>query len=285
MPITDGKISINYGGGGGTTIEIPVPEYPYSVRVQMPITVSEPGDASVDTFDSGVAYDLRQCMCDIKCTAAEADALVALIRTTSRNAVNPAFTIQMNTGSGFYPFGPDKGDVGPFAANIRIENVDGVGSAPYLYHTVRLVITKSTATYPAYTLPTQIAEGLVEIGSVSGLRFPPEWLKPTQRIGIDTTIRWGGNWNEQSAGESSDRFRADAVVVCNQSKAAALVNELTAVVRGVSTTLTVPASAYPFGSDKADDGEFDVRLTSYTLEMLNPRYNQWEIPLSFTLEE
>lgn len=278
MPISSGKISI-YHSGTDTTVEIPVPEYPYRCRVMMPIRNAETGDGVIGTFDPGVAYDLRQCEASIFCTSAEAAALLALIRTTTRDTVNPAYTITMNTSSGFYPFGPDKGDVGPFACSIEVLRDNGIGQAPYLYHNIDLLITKSTATYPAYTLPTQVPDGGLTIGNVSALRCPPEWFKPSQRIAIDVAYRWGGLWTETSGGASADRYETSATMVCNQSKAAALINDITTTLRGGQFDIVTQANSYPFGSDLSDDGTFAVRLRSYVLDCVNARHNQWEFSL------
>jgi len=256
--------------------DIPLPNYPYSIRIDFPWEIQELESGTFKSKDFGNAYDKRSSEFSFDLTATVMSNLKTFLMTTARAQ---AYTLELASDSGIYPFGADKGNIGPFSVSVKIDETQGMGPNPYQYFNAKLRI-QNVGVYPAFTLPTEISDGALTIGTVSGIRFPIDWFdsKVTDRYDIVHTENSSAYFSDRLS--SGDYFRTQAKFILNTSKAAALLYYLSATARTSTFNLIVGSNVYPFGREKGDNKTFVVQNISTYLEIKHIQHNRFEIPLS-----
>lgn len=289
MSTADGKLNLVYGA---TEINVDLPVFPYRTKIELPFDIQKLDSGKYGVYDHGATYDVRSCECEVELTSTDYNNLLAIILNAAQGR-GANLTMSMYTGSGFFPFGPDKGDTGPFTVTAEILDRKGIGSAPWLYFkaTLRFV---NVGAWPAYSLPDQVNEGTMSIGlstdedpdqlnTVYFLRFPPQWFAPRMRAGVHVAIEQNATsqWMDKGAGAGSDAWETTAGMVCNESKAAAAIYFLTGTARSGSWVLNTGANAWPFDRDKAQNGNFTVQMIQDSIEITHTVYNRFEFDLHF----
>jgi hypothetical protein len=183
----------------------------------------------------------------------------------------------MGAGSSFCPFGPDKGPTGPFTIDAFFDP-HGIGQQPYKFFQVDATFT-ALSTWPYYSLPSEVDQGNVTIGTVTHLRFPPSWFKPKTERAVFGTLKGGTGAEYLNRGVGGDAYSTAFQMRCNQSKAAALVAYLTGTARNNTFSLTAGTSAYVFDIDKNSSGTYNVCLISDTLDISHNRFNEFLLDL------
>jgi hypothetical protein len=219
------------------------------------------------------------CECTFLLDAADADELLGFIDTTARGK---NISLILPSGSGFYLFGPDKGHSGIYTVSAEIISSDGVGAAPWLYFTVNVRFVNQ-GTYPTYNLPTQLADGSISIGDVDNVRFPPDWFKPEDELGVYQSLGMSGVAKFVDRGGYADRHDTSAVFKCSQAKAAALVNYLTTI-RADTFTLTTADNQYAFNRRSGGAGSYTVRMIQDEITITNNGHEDFEIGINLSRE-
>jgi hypothetical protein len=281
MPATDGKILLT---ANAQTCAISLPSFGYRTTIALPFDIQELDNGAIAIYDHGATatpntkYDVRTCECDFLLSATE----MALFTTWYKAAASGRgvdATLEMTTNSGFHPFGPDKGDAGPFTVAIEMDQHASVGEAPWLHFPLTLRMT-NTGSWPAYKAPDEVPEGGLTIGTVTANRFPPGWYKVDGRYGAFVALTQSAVSYYMDKGTGADWFRTKAGMVSNESKAARVIAYLTGTSRATALALVCGANSYPFGVDKEDDGTYSVRMIQDTIEITHKRYNEFEYDLT-----
>lgn len=272
MAPSTGQISFSYGA---TEVVINAPEFGYSTEVKLPFDFVRLDNGTVEARDYGQAYDRRSCSFECFLTPAQQVSLNLLVRSTGRGQ---SLVMALPAESGFFPFVPDKGDDGPFTVALQLDGTPAIQQAPYKYFRCRLKVTNVGA-YPAYALPTEVADGPWAIGNVSALRMPPSLFTPNQFYGVSVGFTESSSARYLDRGSGADHASTQFGLLCNESKAAALVYDLTSVQRAGAFTVTTEDSFYALGSDHASSGSYSVRLLSDTIVIKHNRYNEFELSL------
>ncbi len=252
MAVTDGKLQ--FEDEDANQIEVTVPRFGYQTVIDLPFEIVQLDDGLFDIYDYGggnpALYDKRRCNCKFYLNATEQQTFNNFFRDDDENPKGRAYdvTLRMNTDSGFFPFGPDKGDVGDFDVAVTFGNTPAIGEAPFLYFDSNINI-QHTGSYPAYSLPSEVSEGGLTIGTITNNRFPPGWFKPSGRYGFFETVTEDGTVEWMDRSENADWYTTTFEMVSNESKAAAVIEYLTATARNNQFTLTAPTNSYPFGRD------------------------------------
>jgi hypothetical protein len=265
---------------GATSVSFTPPLFGYKTIIDMPFDFSEQDDGTIDSFDNGTAYDKRVCRFTLELNAADAEILREFLYETSRGH---DITMTLSSGSGFHPFGPDKGDAGSFTVSFSILDHRGVGESPYLYFHMDCEIV-NVGSYPSYTPPDEVDEGVMQIGSITGLRFPPSWFKPKQEyaLNVQHTESNASHWVDR--GLYGDSYKNQFTLQINESKLAALLTYIIGTARNGNLGLTAPENAYPFGIDNGGDGSaMTTKLTSGTFEITHNRYNDFTMNMELAL--
>lgn len=274
---TDGKITVTLNGGGNE-INVAVPIFGYQTIIDFPFTIVKRDDGSYNVWDdngTGSTFDKRYCQCQFELSASDMNTLNTYISDTGRGQSD--LVLSMSTGSGFFPFGPDKGDTGDFEIALVIKNSDRVSNEPWGYFVCEVEIY-NTGTWPSYTLPSEVSEGSFTFGTVTNCRFPISWFKPTTKYAVHDTRDYDGDIRYIDRGSSGDHYTTDWTWVCNESKAAAILDYIETTARGTAFSITSASGFYPFGRDNGD-GSFTVKMIQERIVVRHENYDQYKFDM------
>jgi hypothetical protein len=265
-------------GGSDLTLSTPLFGYETTVRMPLSITELEDGIAIWDSATDG-SLDARICKATLLLSEAEA-ASVATFFNNATYGRGEAFVLNLGaTASGFFPFGPDKGDIGSFTVQLIEQKQIGIQESPRLrfLHEITLALVSA----PSYSLPAQVDDGPFQIGTVDGLRFPVGGFRPDVSHGIRQDLTRSGVVSRLDLGALADTAKTEFDIECRQDKAAALIVYLTSTsARGVTFTMVCPVNSWPFGAEYAQSGSFNVALTSPEIKIKHDRHNGFFVGLS-----
>lgn len=260
---------------GATEVVVNAPEFGYTSEVKLPLDFIRLDNGTVEIRDEGTKYDKRSCACECYLTTAQQVALNTLINSTGRGQ---DLVLTLPAGSGFFPFLPDKGDDGPFTVALQLDGTPAIQQAPFKYFKCRLKLT-NTGSYPAYALPAEVADGPWTIGNVADLRMPPSLFIPNQVYGVAVGFTESGVSRYLDRGSGADYASTQFGLLCNESKAAALIYDLTSVQRASAFNVTTADSFYAYGVDHTASAIYSVRMISDTITVKHNRYNEFELSL------
>jgi hypothetical protein len=256
------------------SLSFPSPDFNYRVDIDLPFDIVETDDMILYSADEGTKYDKRSCTISTVLTEEQMLDLNRLISNTSRGA-NIVLTLPAN--SGFFPFGPDKGDSGSFTVAARITSTGKIQENPFRYFAVQLQLT-NIGSYPSYSLPTQVNEGTFTFGAVSCLRQPIGLFNPEQVYNVSLNLTENSSAEYVDRGALSDGAKTQMRITCNESKAAALLDYIVSTARISDISMVTPPYYYPFGRDHASP--FTVQLTSNKLSVVHENYDRFSLDLS-----
>lgn len=272
MAPSSGQIELTYAG---TSIQISVPNVPYTSRIEMALDIVELDSGLYITRDEGSTYDKRICECEFDLTATEQNNLNTFLNTTARGQ---SVILTLPSGSGFFPFGPDKGDTGDFTVSAIIISHGRIQDSPFRYFRTALRFV-NVGSFPAYALPAEIDDGTITIGSITTCRFPPNLFQPQVNYEVNTQFTENSTPYYFDRGSGGDFKRNSFVMVSNESKAAAIINYLTGSSgRDASFNLVTAAHQYPFGRDHAE-GTYTVQLVKNQINIKHINYNEFEFEM------
>lgn len=279
MPVADGKINLNNGGAG---IEIRTPLFGYETRIKFPFDFDNTRERTAFDHGKGAAtYDIRSCECDFILDADEAQFFNNFVKNTSANqARGQTALLSMLSGSKFFPFGADKGDVGNFTVTIEMARPQGVGKEPFRYFKCNVKFTNVGA-WPAFTPASPESQGEFSIGTVAGLRMPRNWFSPDVMYNVKTFITEGGAQTFMDAGANGDNYFTKFDMMEKEGNMASLISFLaSASGRVTQFAISANANSYPFGRDKSSGLSFNVRLMQAELRIVHASYNIFETGLN-----
>jgi hypothetical protein len=247
-------------------------------------TIQQVDTGEFKIYDPGSAYDIRQCACTFELDAEEQAKLVQLLNSSSYGRGSAAVTLTLPTGSGFHPFGPDKGDTGDFTVAMQLISARGIGEAPYLYFHTDVLLTNQS-TFPTYTIVDDVDEGSWTFGTIAGMRMPTGWFQPMVHYAVDGQLQRNGIVQFVDRGQSGDHYETSFGLVMNEAKAARLIAYLTDSVRATQFTITPGSGMYPFGYDLGTTGAMDVRLIQTRIELTHELYNRFTCNIQLSHED
>lgn len=265
---------------GANSITIPAPRYGYTARIAM--SISWAGTNPPSAWDAGAAYDERNCSgFGTWLSRSDAAAFGAYLAANGSGRCEDQ-TMSLGVSSGFFPFGPDKGDSGDFTVRfVPASSIKGITDKPFLRFDTELAMIMVAA--PAYTLPALRPQGHLQIGTVTGLRWPR--FNPIVNRAISQVLAHGGNPFDLDYGTSSDSYTCEFNQQMNGPNAANLLAFLTSTSgRGHDITVTAPANHYLFGADNGGNGSYTALQTSTVLEITHDGYDQFSLPLEFYMK-
>lgn len=261
------------------TETLPRPEYPYETTIDLPFDIEQLDSGKYNLFDWGAIADKRSCVCQFIMTVEQYGNLVDMIKTDLRSQ---DYDLILHAGCGFFPFGPDKGDSGPFVVSAEMIDREGIGPTPYRYFRVKFRFI-NTGSWPVYSLPAEVSEGQLQIGGISGCRAPQEWFKPKARYEVDALMKESASVVFTDRGTNADRYSTQLPFVGNESKTAALLNYLLTIRTGAFDLIT-PEYSYPFDEDNASSGTYSVRLVQNQIKITHHHYNRFTFDLTLSME-
>jgi len=259
------------------TFQIQQAVTPYKTTIALPIDWQKSSNNLYYGFDHGSGYDVRFCDCKFIMTAAQGSDFVDFF-SDNKKGRGKKITMTLVNESGFFPFGPDKGDKGIFTVYLEIQNHKIIHDV-YLYYEVNCRI-HNCGSYPVYTMPDQVddSNNLFQIGPVSKLRFPPELFEPDTEYNQFAQIMEGGDAQIIDR-QYGDQFESTLMLHCNESKAAALIYYLTTSARANQFSIISDSNFYIFGMDKGSSGTYNVKMINDKIEITHVNYNYFTFGL------
>lgn len=268
-------INLRYGS---TDVEIETPLWGYTTTLAMPFIIQHMGGLTWTRWDDGAAYDRRYLKCEWMMTATLTNALLDIFKNSAKGR-GAQLTLKLGTSSGFYPFGPDKGDSGNFVCALKSVNAKPSIGHPQDYFQTECEFIFA-GSYPVYSLPTQINEGNLTIGTIANLRYPQNMhdQEIDYRVAPIDTLSSSAYINDNGSG--ADSFVASMAMDLQGPNMAALINHLVATNRIADLTITPPANAYLYGRENGD-GPFTCSWIDNQIEIVHRGFNDFGTTLKF----
>lgn len=270
---------------GVTTVNIPFPNVPYETIIDLPFDTIRLDDGTIILRDEGSKYDKRTCNAvfelpadnnvygsDVYLTQGELD---TFLYSTSRGH---DIVCSLPVSCSFTPFGPDKGDVGPFTLSAKYKDTPAIQQTPFKYFKCSMEWVH-TGSYPAYTLLPEISDGLWTFGTITNCRMPSNMFTPSKKYDISVAFTENSSSKYFDRGTGGETHYSSFTLQCNQSKAAAILYYLTNTVRTSQFTITPQDYYCVFGADHVSSAEHTVCLASPQIKVRALNFNSYEIDL------
>jgi len=275
---------IAFTDAAGNTVYIPFPLYGYETSVNKGMKISyKLANGTYRIYDRGVGYDYRTCRCMFLLNRANSEQLHDMFKDADKAR---AFSVTMTlpSGSGFFPFGPDKGDAGAF--RCRLIGLDHLGTSDNPKGWFRTEITLVAESYPAYSVEAAVADGPIQIGTVTGLRWPDSGVSPDYRYAFNTTLTADGTPYTIDKWTNADSYETTLNLMLNDRGAQRLVEHITGTVRGNQFNILSVNGGYIFGIDLVTTGYYYVcRMIDNELSIIHNGINDFSVTLRAALED
>lgn len=255
------------------------PIYGYISTVVLSLIHTDKLPAGYAIWDNGSSRDYRICKFVSRLNATQTNTLLTIFKdlTVGRGI---SLTLGLGkTSSCFYPFGPDRGDSGNFGVRLLKVEPRPVMEEPWLYFDTEITLVEESC--PAYTLPTQIPEGDLQIGAITDLRNPPTMPESETDYGFSTQLTNNGTAYTIDKLYDADSRTTVLKMVCNQSKAAALINYMAGTVRAANVNIVSQANNYLFGQEGGSSGIYSCQWLNEQIVIKHNSFNEFEFELSF----
>jgi hypothetical protein len=271
---------------GVTSITIDAPQYGYNCELVMGLHKARAANGNVTIYDDGSAYDHRLCHVNWSLDELDAIALSNFLGNTARGE-NVTMTLS-NTKSGFYPFGPDKGNVGAFTVRPVSWSEGGWGMQPYGYFDISVDLLMVTA--PSYSVPTGRTEGVLSIGTISGLRWPDPGFSPTPDQGLSHQISRSGVPYVEDRTHKAESWVVDFPLRSCTANAAKLIEYIVGTVRGNAVNVSGGTRSWLAGPQDSvtSDRTYSCRIDigddqKCSIKMTHTDWDLWDIPMRFAI--
>jgi hypothetical protein len=250
----------------------------------MPLHFTKTSNGKTRAWDDGSTYDRRVARLSTLLTKTTQQDVIELFKSIEKLRGREVTMALGSSDTSFYPFGPDKGDVGNFVMFAQNIKASGIMQQPWEHMLTEWEFLGKT--FPSYSLPstTGFSQGDFYVGTVTGLLHPQEGYEVSNELAYTFTATGASAVTYTDIGYTSDSHTATLTVQCNHQKAAQLVNYLCTTVRGGTFLLKNSGNMLPFGGYFRDSlAELSVRLSSGTISM-SCSGDQWRISLQIAYE-
>jgi hypothetical protein len=283
----------NYVGVQQLTINDP--KFGYDSEIHMPIITSKihPRGYAFKDIDPLGSLDYRMLSnFSTQLPVDQKTSLNTILRTTLRCE---KFVLHLgSTPTGFYPFGPDLGDVGDFCVKINTREQRGMTIAPWKYFEDNIsFVFCPDATWPAPnpSMPFPRSQGTFGIGNVGACMLQPQdvFKVDTGYNFTETALSRSGVPSNIDGTTANDFWETSFAQQCNQSIAANLMDFLQDGANGGRTAaMSIGGSGcYPYGVDIGDGYTTSNFLGSSNtgreiiIKCKHEGINRFTFPLSF----
>jgi hypothetical protein len=263
----------------GDSVDVDFPQYGYTTDIVMSIANLKRRDNSYSFFDRTNTYDSRKCSMVFNLEETESESFVSYWSDPDIRASTSI--MNLGTQSGFFPFGADKGDSNLFNVDLIAHEYKYNPRTTLYEHKLDL----SMVSAPSYSPPSEIDQGELSIGSISGLLMCQEQYDVLQNWNYIKSMTNGGVLKTIDGPGISDGYESRFNQLCNQSKAAALIAYLITNRSGdISVTAT---NARMFGHQSSDSYTVNLIGTgseNIVIRATHSDYDNFDIELNFFLK-
>ena len=278
MAVTDGKMKFSIIG---SDVEVSVPSYGYKTTIAYPWDIANLSKGQVAVYDNGAEYDKRKCNCLVYMTSDEIAWFNRYINFNSNDSKAANLTLELNSNSGFFPFGADKGGRGDFTVALTIKKHGRVGDEPFRYFVVEIEM-HNVGMWPQYTLPQNKREGNFTFGDVAECRFPSDWFNPKVKYSNYLVIDQGSHSNWIDRGSEGDSYLASFDFNFDIPKASRIIKYITDDIRTGLFVVVPPANSYMFGRDQVNTHGFVVQIATNQLEIVHVRKSMFTMGMKLS---
>jgi hypothetical protein len=242
----------------------------------MCIDITKNQDGTYTSYDNGIDLDTPSCECSFQLP--KADALNVYDFIYAHRSEN--LKLEIEAGSGFYPFMPHNGNRGAFLVAVTVRDFKGFLEDPYKYHQLDLSFTKvyNDGSWfeddPIIDVPDVLLEGDITIAGVQGIPYPINGFVPAVVLHRSISFSERTDAFYYTRGANADSVETDIALRLNVSRTYALFNALINTVRSNTFALAVKSNQFPFGENYGDDKTFTVKLLQQTFEL---NFTEWNI--------
>ena len=268
-------IRFTYPTSSNYDVSLPIWGYKTTIKPALIHTPILPRGYAI--WDNGVSFDQRICECTFLMDDVTTQKL-SNVFTDYDKGRGIDITMDLTDAAGFYPFGPDHGDAGSFDVRMLDIQIGASKESPWSYFESKIKLLELSK--PAYSLPAEVDEGDdFAIGAVNKLRYPPDFPLPKTAHLMKTNVSYGGV--PYTIDKESEEHITILPMVCNQSKAAALIDHLVNDIRDNFFDIVGDDYSYLFGNDLNHQDEFKCLWLNKILEITHTRFDEFSFDLSF----
>ena len=254
------------------------PQWGYESNINTALIVSKllPKDYAI--WDNGVANVSRTLKVNWLLTATQTGTLTDVFNDISQGR-GVDCTFKLGNNSGFFPFGPDLGDTGDFGCRMISISPGPMLESPWLYFNTEVTFVMTSS--PTYSLPAETSEGDLTIANTSNLRYPPSMPASSTDYGFSTQVTYDGTPYTIDKTSSCDSYHTTLGMVCNEGKAAAVINDLVVTIRDGTATMVSQSNNYLFGEEGGSNATYVCRWLNESITVVHNRHNEFAFDLSF----
>ena len=270
-------------GAGGSIISVRPPQWGYTVDVQLPLTINALAGHNYGSWDDAAAgtYDGRLCKCSFLMNETDANAMQDFFMDPTKGR-GATVNLALGTNSGFYPGGPDKTSSGDFSVACVELEPSGMLHRPMKWFDIS--VTLQVLSMPVTSVPTQRDQGNLQIGTVTGLRYPQDGYGIEILNSCGVAVGMANTISVTDIGTDADRHETKIRLTGNTSKMAALANEFAVTIRNNDFSIITQANNYPYGRAKGGSGTFTSQLISNVLTFTHYGFDQWAMEFRASLK-
>jgi hypothetical protein len=270
---------------GTNKIAVETTMFGYRTRIILPFDIQEISNGKYEIYDASNTYDIYECDCTFELNETQQGTLIDFLEDSSKGRASNSIEMTLATGSGFFPFGPHKGDAGVFTVAIPPQHVRrrGIQMRPFRYFQTDLKLVNQ-GSFPSYSLPTDVKDGLWSLGTVDEIRYPPGRFGPDIRLSAHGSMGWDGAIDNVDRGNSSDRENTQFTIVSNEEKAGRIISYLVNTSRGSTFAMQTLDKYYAFGYSAASSATYNARLIQSELEITHESHNRFVFDLNVNLD-
>lgn len=270
--------TIVFKDSNANLIRIKTPIHGYTSTLRYGWDIQELDNGKWDSFDPGASYDSRECDCVFVLDEADQNTLMDFLNTSTKARADNSVVMSLSGDQDFRPFAPDKGNAGDFTVGLQLLESEGIGGRPWAHFRTRVRIVNH-GSYPAYSNVTDVDEGSWNFGTVTNVRFPPDWFSPNVHHSISGSQGMDGALDFVDRSVNGNRYMSSCRMICNQPKAERILDYIDGTARAGTFNITTNTRHYIFGREKGDSGTHTVRLLQQKIDVIHVRYNLFQFQL------
>jgi hypothetical protein len=262
---------------GITSLTVANPIWGYKSTIKTAMRIAKRADGTYSIYDPGYEYDIYTCTCKTFLHVLDMAQMIDIFLDVTKGRGQQ---ITITPGVGFFPFGPYRGDAGPF--DVKILNVKQSTTVGHPEDYVECELSfVFTGVWPYYAVSCPLPEGELTIATLGGLRWPNSQPKLSNEYGFSTQITHGPNAYIIDHTASMDCWGTDLSLVLNENNMAALQNVMLSTFRGTVKNIVPPANTYLLGVENSSTGTYAMNWIDGTLEIVHETHNRFSTSLTF----
>lgn len=265
---------------GINSVTVETPQFGYISEVSLPFHYSKLANNQFKIWDDGkgaVTYDRRYANIEFMVDASDIGDLNGFFSDATKGRGEAVDLVLGVTPTGFFPFLPDKGDVGTFPVRVIEYNQSPQLWNPFKWWSVKMKIFMQSA--PSYSIISGTDEGVLQIGTIEGLQYPQGGYDSETEYSINNVVTMNADVHEIDMSPTADKYRSVFSLYGNTGKTGALIDHLVVSVRNAPFTIIVPTDHYLYGYDKGDSGSYGAQLLESKISVTHLNYNNFRTDL------